>query len=243
MKTSALHRMMLEWCLERIYLDLTLMMLRPISPELVFFLDFWVSNIPRCFCFCFLPLPMYHCRWTNCPRGYLSGSYFVWMSKNVDTIVDGTSPTIKRSRNGMSPDTGMSVTVGIPHIALRVITKLSYVVSDDNTLWYRNADRFIEIKPCKVKVLDVLKDHKFAVRQFTIRSSSYSYETVFSSIEHATRLVRIYLDLTFCWCYIPRTSTSGYYFGHFLKQAFQSCHCVWLHGDKKSPIPKNKICQ
>ena len=28
-------------------------MLRPISPELVLFLDFWVSNIPRYFCFCF----------------------------------------------------------------------------------------------------------------------------------------------------------------------------------------------
>ena len=26
-------------------------MLRPISPELVLFLDFWVSNIPRYFCF------------------------------------------------------------------------------------------------------------------------------------------------------------------------------------------------
>ena len=26
-------------------------MLRPISPELVFFSDFWVSGIPRYFCF------------------------------------------------------------------------------------------------------------------------------------------------------------------------------------------------
>ena len=30
------------------------LMLRPISHELVLFLDFWVSNIPRYFCFCFL---------------------------------------------------------------------------------------------------------------------------------------------------------------------------------------------
>ena len=29
------------------------LMLRPISPELVLFLDFWVSGIPRYFCFCF----------------------------------------------------------------------------------------------------------------------------------------------------------------------------------------------
>ena len=61
----------------------------------------------------------------------------------------------------MSPDTGMSAATGVPHIVLRDITKLSYVVSDDNTLWYRNADRFIRIKPCEVKVVDVLRDHKF----------------------------------------------------------------------------------
>ena len=31
----------------------SVLMLIPISPELVLFLDFWVSNIPRYFCFCF----------------------------------------------------------------------------------------------------------------------------------------------------------------------------------------------
>ena len=31
----------------------SVLMLRPISPELVLSLDFWVSNIPRYFCFCF----------------------------------------------------------------------------------------------------------------------------------------------------------------------------------------------
>ena len=30
----------------------SVLMLRPMSPELVLFLDFWVSNIPRYFCFC-----------------------------------------------------------------------------------------------------------------------------------------------------------------------------------------------
>ena len=30
----------------------SVLMLRPITPELVLFLDFWVSNIPRYFCFC-----------------------------------------------------------------------------------------------------------------------------------------------------------------------------------------------
>ena len=70
----------------------------------------------------------------------------------------------------MSPDTGMSAAAGVPHtgIVLRDITKLSYVVSDDNTLWYRNADRFIRIKPCEVKVVDVLRDHKFVPNDCTI---------------------------------------------------------------------------
>ena len=90
------------------------------------------------------------------------------MPKNVDTIVDGTSPTIKRSQTGMSPDTGMSAAAGVPHIVIRDITKLSYVVSHDNTLWYRNADRFNRIKSCEVKVVDVLRDHKFVPNDCTI---------------------------------------------------------------------------
>ena len=67
----------------------------------------------------------------------------------------------------MSPDTGMPATAGAPHIVLRDITKLRYVNSDDSTLWYRNADRFIQIKPCVVKVLDVLSDHKFVPNDFS----------------------------------------------------------------------------
>ena len=80
--------------------------------------------------------------------------------KKVENV-DETSPTIKRSQTAMLPDTGMSDMAGIPRLVLRDITKLNYVVSYDNTLWYRNADRFIKIKPCEVKVLDVLKDHRF----------------------------------------------------------------------------------
>ena len=76
-------------------------------------------------------------------------------------IVADTSPTIKRCRTVMPPDTGMSDMAGVPRLVLRDVTKLNYVVSDDNTLCYRNADKFIQIKPCKVKVIDVLKDHKF----------------------------------------------------------------------------------
>ena len=39
----------------------SVLMLRPISPELVLFLDFWVSNIPRYFCFCFGAMDLWLC--------------------------------------------------------------------------------------------------------------------------------------------------------------------------------------
>ena len=61
----------------------------------------------------------------------------------------------------MSPDTNMSADVGVPHVVLRDITNSSNIVSDDKTLWYKMAGRFIQIKPCKVNVVDILKDHKF----------------------------------------------------------------------------------
>ena len=34
--------------------------------------------------------------------------------------------------------------------------------------------------------------------QLTIKSLSYSYENVLPSLDHAVRLIRIYIDLTFC---------------------------------------------
>ena len=55
----------------------------------------------------------------------------------------------------------MSAEVGVPHVVLRDITNSIHIVSDDNTLWYKNANRFIQIKPCQVKVVDILKDHTF----------------------------------------------------------------------------------
>ena len=42
----------------------------------------------------------------------------------------------------MSPDTGMSAEVGVPHVVLRDITKSSNIVSDDKTLWYKDKDGF-----------------------------------------------------------------------------------------------------
>ena len=74
------------------------------------------------------------------------------MPRKVVNIVDETSPTIKRSRTAMPPVTGMSDMAGVPRLVLRDFTKMNYVVSDDNTLWYKNADRFIQIKPFEVKI-------------------------------------------------------------------------------------------
>ena len=55
------------------------------------------------------------------------------------------------------------------------------------------------------------------------------------------RLVRIYTDLTFYWCWISGASTSGYYFGHFLKLAFQSCQGLWFYWNKNRPFLKIKF--
>ena len=43
----------------------SVLMLRPISPELVLFLDFWVLNIPRYFCFC-----LEYALWQYCHNAY-----------------------------------------------------------------------------------------------------------------------------------------------------------------------------
>ena len=59
--------------------------------------------------------------------------------------------------------------------------------------------------------------------------------------KNTTRLVQIYLDLTFYWCWISGSSTSGYYFGHFLKQANQRCQGLWFCRYKESPFLKVKF--
>ena len=46
------------------------------------------------------------------------------MPKKVVNIVDESSPTIKRTRTAMPPDTGMSDMAGVPRLVLRDITKL-----------------------------------------------------------------------------------------------------------------------
>ena len=61
----------------------------------------------------------------------------------------------------MPPNMGMSDMADVPSLVLRDISNLNYLVSDDNILWYRNADRLIQIKPCEEKIHDVLKDYMF----------------------------------------------------------------------------------
>ena len=78
------------------------------------------------------------------------------MKQKVNLKVAETSPTIKRS-----PDTGMSAEVGVPHVVLRDITNSSNIVRDDKTLWYKNVDRIIQLKPCQVNVVVILKDHTY----------------------------------------------------------------------------------
>ena len=78
----------------------------------------------------------------------------------------------------MPPDTGTAGAVGVPRIVLRDITKSGNIVSDDNNLWYKNANKFIQIKPCKVNVVDVLKDHMFAPTDCTIaKCASKNFKT------------------------------------------------------------------
>lgn len=104
---------------------------------------------------------MHHCWWTSCPRGCLSLSISSWMSSRREFKVAGTSPTIKRCQTVTSTDTDLTVNTGVPRVVLRDITNVTYIVSDDNELWYQNADNFVHIKPCKVKLVDIMRNYPF----------------------------------------------------------------------------------
>ena len=54
------------------------LMLRPFFPQLIMSTDLLILEHPSVLLFCSSPLPMCHCWWTNCPRGYLSGSNCLW---------------------------------------------------------------------------------------------------------------------------------------------------------------------
>ena len=85
--------------------------------------------------FCFLPLPMYHCWWTSWPRGYLSGSNFIWpdyalrislgtfsillfTTTHVPLLVDKLSPRVLVGLYFIWPDYALRISIGIFSILL-----------------------------------------------------------------------------------------------------------------------------
>ena len=102
------------------------LMLRPFFPELVMstdLLSFEHPSVHFVLLFFFSPLPMCHCWWTSCPRGYLSGSNCCYeMPKKVVNIVNESSPTINRTRTAMPPDTGMSDMAGVQRLVLKPVS-------------------------------------------------------------------------------------------------------------------------
>ena len=72
------------------------------------------------------------------------------------SIVPGTSRTIKRSTPVASLDTGATCISSVPNIPLSDVCLTNYVQSDDHHLWYKNCDRYLHIRPCEVKISDIL---------------------------------------------------------------------------------------
>ena len=84
----------------------------------------------------------------------------------------GTSPTIKRSRLTQvssatsqpvhtipagSKGTGSAAQTGAPRILLKDVHKMTYLQSDDKSLWYRDGDVYKQIKNCSVKLRNILE--------------------------------------------------------------------------------------
>ena len=76
-------------------------------------------------------------------------------NKYINNIVAGTAPTIKRSHAGEQSTSSVS-NIGAPRIILRDIMNMSYVVSSDQQLFYKNSDKFNKIKQCKIQLSDIL---------------------------------------------------------------------------------------
>ena len=75
-------------------------------------------------------------------------------------ILDDTSPRIKRCHSGAVKYTTASATSGVPskyepRIILKDIMDTSYVQSSDSSLYYKQSDNFVYIRPCKVLLKDV----------------------------------------------------------------------------------------
>ena len=63
------------------------------------------------------------------------------------------------------PNTDMLAEVGVFGLSVRDNIKSWNIASSDNNLWCKNADRVVQIKQCKVNIINVLKDH--VVAQFS----------------------------------------------------------------------------
>ena len=85
------------------------------------------------------------------------------MDRTQETYkVAGASPTIKRPQPVASTDTYATGNLGVPRISLHNIRDETFVVSNNHEFWYKHADGYIKIKPCKIEVVDILKEHLFS---------------------------------------------------------------------------------
>ncbi|KAK3104459.1 hypothetical protein FSP39_002438 [Pinctada imbricata] len=85
------------------------------------------------------------------------------MDRTQETYkVAGASPTIKRPQPVASTDTYATGNLGVPIISLHNIRNETFVVSNNHEFWYKHADGYIKIKPCKIEVVDILKEHLFS---------------------------------------------------------------------------------
>ena len=91
---------------------------------------------------------------------------------------------------------------------------------------------------------DITNMLEFLVDNIFVSSGGKVFQEIFGipiPFQNTTCLTRIYIDLTFYWCWIPGASTSGYHFGHFHKHAIQSCQGLWFYWNKESAISENKL--
>ena len=105
------------------------------------------------------------------PRGHRQSSIINMVTYiNSDKIVAETSPTTKRSRftkvssatsqhvhkfPADSKGTGSAAQTGAPRILLKNVHKMTYLQSDDKSLWYRDGDVYKQIKNCSVKLRNI----------------------------------------------------------------------------------------
>ena len=108
-------------------------------------------------------------------------------------------------------------------IVLRDITKLSYVVSDDNTLWYRNADRFSAshvrgrclmfikiISLSRMTVLSLNAEPKI-VRHVIFSLPTILFQVILPNVHFPHTVSRICLVNHITWCTLSNALFVGWY--------------------------------